>query len=680
MKKSLKTLLTLVMILALTIGIASVAEAKVASRLTMSRRTLKMDWGTSYRLWVTPTPTNASDRNQIEWESSLPALVTVTPDAGNPRKATVTVHDAMPGLEYPTLPITITASTPSTPSRTATCAITLGQVFVSSISVSPAAKTVYYTSSIPTYSGLRCAFTPSVAGNMAVTWSTSNINVATVDETTGVVTFTGEGVARITATCTSNGRILTDSCRFTVKPIRVKSLSLASSVSHPYINIGETITLTPTVKSAIGSYHASYENVTWTSSSDAIASVVNGVVTAEGSGIATITASTDKGRKTVSYRVYVRDDHPTMLTITAAGDCVLGGDPRTTGIVARSSQRGYEKLVSQSGEPLYPFLKIRKLFSDTGETGYKNLSIVNLEVSLTSKGGSNPKTGRTYLFRGAGANAKALAVGIDVANIANNHAADFGNASFENTASNVAKYGGGAVASGYNRYSGKLYLPVKEVGGKRIGFYSVQYVQMPTSILAQRIKKFKKDYKLDMMVVSVHWSGQQEHTRSVKSSMKGYTRKAIDAGADLVIGHHRHEVSGIEKYKGKYIIYDLGNFVTGGAGTPFSYAVQVDFAISDSFTETAANGEGIRIYPVFTTSDGLKTWKKNSYSYRENNNWQPVPAADAIHHVDRVTQEKVPYEGVFDTILGIINDYSPKGPDGRFSTVGHVGTYASLPD
>lgn len=68
-----------------------------------------------------------------------------------------------------------------------------------------------------------------------------------------------------------------------------------------------------------------------------------------------------------------------------------------------------------------------------------------------------------------------------------------------------------------------------------------------------------------MLVLTIHWVGQNEYVRPVSATMKNYARKAIDAGADLVIGHHRHEVSGIEFYKGKYILYDLGNFVTGGS-------------------------------------------------------------------------------------------------------------------
>ena len=45
-------------------------------------------------------------------------------------------------------------------------------------------------------------------------------------------------------------------------------------------------------------------------------------------------------------------------------------------------------------------------------------------------------------------------------------------------------------------------------------------------------------------------------------------RYAIDNGADLVLGHHPHVLQGIENYKGKYIVYSLGNFVFGGNKNP----------------------------------------------------------------------------------------------------------------
>jgi hypothetical protein len=170
-----------------------------------------------------------------------------------------------------------------------------------------------------------------------------------------------------------------------------------------------------------------------------------------------------------------------------------------------------------------------------------------------------------------------------------------------------------------------------------------------------------------MMVVTIHWTGQREYVRPVTATMKSYARNAINAGADLVIGHHRHEISGIENYKGKYILYDLGNFVTGGGGVQWTYAVQIDFKISSSFTETASKSDvdQIRIYPVCTTSDPMRTWNSKKKKYeKQSNNWQPVPAEDAIDYIDKDTGASVPDTAVSDEVIDIINKYSPTGADG----------------
>lgn len=679
MKRTLRTLLALTLVLGLMAGLMSVAEAKTATRITMSRRTLSMDWGTRYTLAVTVTPTNASDKSTIVWNSSDPALIQVQADASS-RKALVTVRGkASLDEPYPLTPVVITATTSM--GKTTTCTITLKQIDVKSISVSPSSKTVYLTKSQPTYQMPKPTFNPSLAGDqVSYTWSTGNAAVATVDAATGLVTFTGEGTARITATYTSGVVTASDFCTFVVKPIRVKSISLDKTTL--YMGQGESFQLTGKLISAVSGKIPSYDKITWSSADESIAKVDkdDGTITAQGkSGIVKITATVDKApyTKSASCMVYVRENNPTRVTITAAGDCVLGGDPRTTGITARSTQRNYERIIAANGD-LYPFEKVAKLFAPIGGTGRTNLSIVNLEVSLTTKGGSNPNTERKFLFRGSPANAKALDVGIDIANIANNHTADFGSASFTNTASSVERYSA-AQASGYNRSAGD-YTPTITVDGKKIGFYGFQAIQMPLSMLESRIKKIKNDKQLDMLVVTIHWTGQKEHVRPVNATMRAYARKAIDSGADLVIGHHRHQVSGIEYYKGKYIVYDMGNFVTGGGDSPYTYAVQVDFDISGAFAESAA--DGIRIYPIYTTSEALYTWnsKSKSYSVKQSNNWQPVPANEAIHHLDKDNLNAPVYDlNVVAEVRNIINGNSPKGPDGQFNATNYMRDYSDLP-
>lgn len=676
MKKTLRTLMVLTLVLGLMLGFMSVAEAKAATRIAMSRRTLSMDWGTRYQLAVTVSPSNASDKNAIQWSKTDPDSVieSIVPDAST-RKAWVTVRNKAGGEAYPLTPVYVIATTSM--GRKATCTITLKQVLVKSISVSPSSKTVYLTPSQPTYKMNPPTFNPSVAGDrVSYTWSSNNNNVATVDPD-GTVHFVSEGTARIIATYQSGTVTASDDCKFTVKPVRVKAFSL-SETTH-YMGQNENFTLAPKITSSVGSLAPSYGKVSWKSADESIAKVdEHGVVTAQGkSGIVKITASVDVAPYTraADCLVYVRDSNPVKVTITAGGDCVLGGDPRTTGITARSSQRAYENLIK--GKPLYPFARVQKLFAPTGATGHENLSIVNVEVCLTQKGGSNPKTDRKFLFRGKPENAQALgAAGIDIANIANNHTGDFGNASFTNTASNIKTFGGGTQPSGYNHSSGANFMPVKEVGGRRVGFYGFQASQLPLSMVASRIQKVKSDNHLDMLVVTIHWTGQLENVRPATSAMKAYARKAIDSGADLVIGHHRHVSSGIERYKGKYILYDMGNFVTGGAASPYTYAVQIDFDISGSFAESAA--DAIRIYPLYTTSDAGYKWTGKKYE-RQSNNWQPVPASEAIDHLDSVTAAPAPDPNVASGVISIINSNSPSGPDGKFSANNYVHSYSELP-
>ena len=75
--------------------------------------------------------------------------------------------------------------------------------------------------------------------------------------------------------------------------------------------------------------------------------------------------------------------------------------------------------------------------------------------------------------------------------------------------------------------------------------------------MKQAVQEAKK--KADIVIVSMH-SGI-EYTSHPNTKQKNFAHQAIDAGADLVIGHHPHVIQNMEKYKDKYIIYSLGNFI-----------------------------------------------------------------------------------------------------------------------
>ena len=80
---------------------------------------------------------------------------------------------------------------------------------------------------------------------------------------------------------------------------------------------------------------------------------------------------------------------------------------------------------------------------------------------------------------------------------------------------------------------------------------------MKPEIISQEIQKLKS--KVDLIIVSMH-SGK-EYQDSSNTSQQKFARLMIDAGANLVIGHHPHVIQEYEKYKNGHVFYSLGNFV-----------------------------------------------------------------------------------------------------------------------
>ena len=127
---------------------------------------------------------------------------------------------------------------------------------------------------------------PADATNQNVTWTSSDEEVATVDEE-GVVTAVAEGEAVITATTEDGG--FTAECTVVVAPVSVTGISL--DPTELTLALKEEGTLTATVEPA----DAANKEVVWTSSDENVAQVEDGVVTAMGVGTATITATTVDG-------------------------------------------------------------------------------------------------------------------------------------------------------------------------------------------------------------------------------------------------------------------------------------------------------------------------------------------------------------------------------------------------
>ncbi len=230
------------------------------------------------------------------------------------------------------------------------------------------------------------------------------------------------------------------------------------------------------------------------------------------------------------------------ITITAVGDCTLGGDVKSGGY------RNFADYAERYGLD-YFFRNVRSLFEND------DLTIVNLEGPLTTS--DNMRSGRTFNFRGDPAYVRILSgSSVEIANVANNHALDFGDEGFNETAEVLAAEGVGV--------SGFSLAHLEEVKGVKVGSIGFTEWAYSEKQIEKAVRAAKE--KCDLLIVSIHW-GEERNYNATKTQV-ALGRTIVDAGADLVIGNHSHVYGGVEQYKGKYIIYSLGNFCFGGNKNP----------------------------------------------------------------------------------------------------------------
>lgn len=240
------------------------------------------------------------------------------------------------------------------------------------------------------------------------------------------------------------------------------------------------------------------------------------------------------------------------ITLSCAGDCTIGTDPKF------NYSTSLNAMVTRVGDMGYFFKNMQKYFDND------DMTIVNFEGTLTNR--TTPAQ-KTFTFRGPPSYVKILKKGnIESVGFANNHCRDFLEGSYYDTMATLKK--AGIKYSSYYRTS--IYkVEKKKTGNKyKIGMISVCGLDSYSGSLAQiksGTERLKKK-NCDLIIVSMH--DGTERMYSPRDSQKGIARYAIDHGADMVLGHHPHVLQGVEKYKGSYIIYSLGNFCFGGNSNP----------------------------------------------------------------------------------------------------------------
>lgn len=260
--------------------------------VTLDKTSLSIEAGQTAQLTATVQPGNA-DNQAVTWSSSDNNVVSVDATgkitANTKGSATITVTTADGGK---TATCTVTVTEPAAP--VAVTGVTLNKN-----------NTTIYTGRTET---LTATIQPADATNKAVTWTSDNTGVATVNN--GVVTGVSVGSATITAKTADGG--FTATCTVTVEeaPI-VHPTGVSISKTSINLQVGGSETLTATVTPA----DANNKNVTWSTSDATVAAVdKNGKVTGIKAGNATITATTEDGNKTATCSVTVTAGPPVPST------------------------------------------------------------------------------------------------------------------------------------------------------------------------------------------------------------------------------------------------------------------------------------------------------------------------------------------------------------------------------
>ena len=305
----------------------------------------------------------------------------------------------------------------------------------------------------------------------------------------------------------------------------------------------------------------------------------------------------------------VQEDGSVIVTISATGDVTIGGDTRKSGKSIFDKQ--LEKELSGLS---FPMENVADLFAAD------DMTIVNFEGTLTT---TKSATSNTYSFAAPPEYVQVLTSGnIEAVSLENNHIMDHGEAGYADTCQTLEN--NGIV------YSGHLGSAIYTTDtGVSIGMLSYQTFNGNYPVIYNAIEgdiAALRSAGCQLVIVSYHWGEEKDYLPNERQVPLG--RATIDAGADLVLGHHSHRINPIEEYNGKYICYSLGNFSFAGNIKPDdmdTFIFQQRFRV---YPDGRVDNEGFRIVPC-------------SISSQESvNDFKPTPkegeAAQAV--VDRLLE------------------------------------------
>jgi len=284
--------------------------------------------------------------------------------------------------------------------------------------------------------------------------------------------------------------------------------------------------------------------------------------------------------------------------LTFTGDCTLG-----TNRDSWNNQYHFIKLVGEDYD--YPFANVVEYFEND------DFTMINLEGVLAESGSASNKR---FTFRGPTAYTQIMTgSSVEAVTLANNHTEDFGKAGYQSTVEALK----GAGITYVEKNASSIYTTES---GLTIGLYAGAFNFDMGDIKAE-IKNLRSQ-GADIVVCAFHWGTEGAYRPN--NTQQSIARQAIDAGADIIYGHHPHVLQKVEEYNDGIIYYSLGNFSFGGSVYPQDY----DSAVLQQ--EVVRNEDGsfslgkLNIIPVSISSISGR------------NNFQPTPLAETDKAYDRV--------------------------------------------
>lgn len=291
--------------------------------------------------------------------------------------------------------------------------------------------------------------------------------------------------------------------------------------------------------------------------------------------------------------------NPVEIRIGLVGDTMLDASARRV-----LEREGYD----------YAFAGSRELYVGS------EIVLANLEGPLTVRGTPFEKK---YTFRSPLSVAEAIRrAGINAMTLANNHSLDFGAEGLSDTIDTLDNFGIGHFGGSENLREARAPL-IMTVNGVRVGMlgYSLTFPEdfwatadhAGTAFghrewIVEDVRALKK--RADIVLVSFHWG--QEGKTSLREYQEILAHAAIDAGADAVIGHHPHIAQAVERYRGKAIIYSLGNYIFGSYSNRVQYGLIGELMVSGrkvvrlKLTPIDVNNFRVQFSPVALTGEALE--------------------------------------------------------------------------